>query len=222
MQTFRIANLKAVAVGESTERICYVLYPMESLGEWIEEAAQRFDVSIVAVTGMDWDDDMTPWPAPGEPPGSPDFKGYAPRFLSSLIDNVLPETERRLDIAHDAERTLCGVSLSGLFTLWQWMVNDTFHNIISLSGSFWYAGFVEWIKSQPIPRKSGKACFLLGNQEAKTKVKAFQPVQKDTMEIVRYLHDNGIDDMFELVPGNHYQYADRRLDRAFTWMFRHS
>lgn len=222
MQTFRIANLKAVAVGESTERICYVLYPMESLGEWIEEAAQRFDVSIVAVTGMDWNDDMTPWPAPGEPPGSPDFKGYASRFLSSLIDNVLPETERRLDIAHDAERTLCGVSLSGLFTLWQWMVNDTFHNIISLSGSFWYAGFVEWIKSQPIPRKSGKACFLLGNQEAKTKVKAFQPVQKDTMEIVRYLHDNGIDDMFELVPGNHYQYADRRLDRAFTWMFRHS
>lgn len=219
MQTFRIANLNIVAVGKSSDRICYVLYPMDFLGGWVEEASEQFGVSIAAVTGMDWDDDLTPWPAAGEPPGSPDFKGCASRFLSSLIDEVLPETERRLNISPSAERTLCGVSLSGLFTLWQWMLNDTFHNIISLSGSFWYDGFAEWIKSHPVPKKSGRAYFLLGNQEAKTKVKAFQPVQTDTMEIVRYLHDNGINDIFELVPGNHYQYAERRLHRAFTWMF---
>lgn len=36
---------------------------------------------------------------------------------------------------------MAGVSLSGLFALWQWLMNDTFRNIISLSGSFWYAGF---------------------------------------------------------------------------------
>lgn len=55
--------------------------------------------------------------------------------------------------------------------------------------------------------------------EAKTRIKAFQPVQTDTVEIVGYLHDNGIDDCFELVPGNHYQYAQQRLVRAFTRMF---
>ena len=78
---------------------------------------------------------------------------------------------------------------------------------------------MEWIKAQPVPRKSGRAYFLLGDQEAKTKVKAFQPVQTDTVEIVSYLHDNGINDFFELVPGNHYQYGQQRLNRAFTWMF---
>lgn len=140
-----------MAAGENSGRICYVLYPLDDLGEWIEEAAERFDVTIATVTGMDWSDDLTPWPAPGEPPGCPPFRGRAPEFLDTLTSKVLPEVERRLGISSHAERTLCGVSLSGLFTLWQWMLDDTFHNIISLSGSFWYAGFASWITSQPAP-----------------------------------------------------------------------
>ena len=219
MQTFRIGNLNIRAVGASAARICYVLYPLDVLGGWIQDAARMFDVSVVEITGMDWDNDLTPWPAQGEPPGSPDFKGNAAEFLSTLVGKVIPETERRLNITDKPERTLTGVSLSGLFTLWQWMSHDTFHNIISLSGSFWYDGFVEWVKSQPVPRKTGRAYFLLGDMEAKTHIKAFRPVQTDTVEIVGYLHDNGIDDCFELVPGNHYQYARQRLVRAFTRMF---
>lgn len=125
-----------------------------------------------------------------------------------------------MNLGAAVERTLAGVSLSGLFTLWQWMSNNLFCNIISLSGSFWYDGFVTWIKSLPVPKKPGRAYFLLGSLEAKTKVKAFQPVQTDTVEIVDYLHDNGISDIFELVPGNHYQFPEQRLDRAFARMFR--
>lgn len=53
----------------------------------------------------------------------------------------------------------------------------------------------------------------------RTKVKAFQPIQKDTEEIVEYLNENGIDDFLGLVPGNHYQYWEQRLNRAFSWMF---
>lgn len=131
-----------------------------------------------------------------------------------------PEVERRMNLGAAVERTLAGVSLSGLFTLWQWMSNSLFCNIISLSGSFWYDGFVTWIKSLPVPKKPGRAYFLLGSLEAKTKVKAFQPVQTETVEIVDYLHDNGISDIFELVPGNHYQFPEQRLDRAFARMFR--
>lgn len=208
-----------MAVNESVGRICYILYPTDCLGGWIEDAAHNFGVSIVVITGMDWDNDLTPWRAKGQPRGCPDFQGNALKFLSTLISDVVPEIERRLNVPNDVERTLAGVSLSGLFALWQWMVNNTFHNIISLSGSFWYDGFVEWIKSQPVPEKTGKIYFLLGNLEATTKVKAFQTVQTDTSEIVDYLRDNGINDFFELVPGNHYQYGEQRLNRAFAWMF---
>ena len=220
MPSFTIANLNIRTVAGSTDRICYLLYPFDRLEEWTERAAPEFGVSIAVVTGMDWDNDLTPWSAKGQPPGSPDFRGNAAEFLTTLISEVVPEVERRMNPGTDVERTLAGVSLSGLFTLWQWMSNDLFRNIISLSGSFWYDGFVSWIKSRPVPKKTGRAYFLLGNLEAKTKVKAFQPVQTDTVEIVDYLHDNGISDIFELVPGNHYQFPEQRLDRAFARMFR--
>lgn len=219
MQTFRIANLKVSAIKESADRMCYVLYPFDGFGFLIEEAARKFGISIAIITGMDWDDDLTPWEAPGEPPGCPDFKGNAAAFLKTIVTEVVPETERRLGINAGVERTLTGVSLSGLFTLWQWMLNDTFHNIICLSGSFWYDGFVGWLKSQPTPKKTGNAYFLLGVLEAKTNIKAFQTVQTDTEDIVAYLHSHGINDRFELVPGNHYQYAEERLIRAFNYMF---
>ena len=86
MQTFRIANLEIKAVKESADKICYVLYPLENLGEWIEEAAQRFGVTIVVVTGMDWDDDLTPWPAAGQPPGS--FPHSSPTYCLRLNNGL--------------------------------------------------------------------------------------------------------------------------------------
>lgn len=78
-----------MSVNKSADRICYVLYPLDSLEEWIEEAAQKFGVSIAVITGMDWNNDLTPWPATGVPPGSPDFKGKRPRISvgSSLGGN---------------------------------------------------------------------------------------------------------------------------------------
>lgn len=219
MKTFRIANLEIVAFPAGAQRVCYLLSPFDGLEEWASEAPRHFGVSIVVITGMNWDDDLTPWPAKGEPPGSPDFKGNAPAFLATLTGRVVPEVERQLCIPADAERTLAGVSLSGLFTLWQWMVSDEFRNIISLSGSFWYDGFAAWVTSRPVPRKSGRACFLLGDREAHTNVKAFRPVQTDTEKIVSYLRTGALDVDFELVPGNHYQYALQRLTRAFTRLF---
>ncbi len=53
MQTFKISNLEIMLVNKSTDRVCYVLYPLDILSEWIEKAARNFDVSIVVVTGMD-------------------------------------------------------------------------------------------------------------------------------------------------------------------------
>lgn len=219
MENFTIASLKVAAARGKADRICYLLYPFAIPAEWIEHAVSEYGVSIAVITGMDWDNDLTPWPAKGEPPGSPDFRGEAGAFLSTLTQKVLPMTEQRLGITGTPERTLAGVSLSGLFTLWQWMLAGTFINIICLSGSFWYSGFANWITSRPVPAKTGKAYFLLGDKEAKSKVKAFQPVQTDTSEIVRYLRGKGIEATFELVAGDHYQDAIPRLDRAMRHMF---
>lgn len=219
MQTLQINNLKITIYAGNNRRICYLLYPFDVLAGWAEGAVKKYDVSIAVLTGMDWNNALTPWKAPGVPTGTPDFKGEAQQFLTVLRESVLPQVEKSLTLPADVERTLAGVSLSGLFTLWQWLVCDEFANIISLSGSFWYDGFVEWVKSRPLPEKSGRAYFLLGNKEAQSPVPQFRTVQTDTEEVVEYLSAHGIRAIFELVPGNHYQYAEQRLNLSFARMF---
>lgn len=219
MKKFSIHNLDIIAAGSNPSAICYILYPVDLLDNWIDDAAERYGVSIAVVTHIDWDNDLTPWPAPGVPTGTQPFAGEAAQFLSILRGSVLPEVEKRLNIAPGPVRTLAGVSLAGLFTFWQWLECDLFENIISISGSFWYEGFIPWFKSRALPHKSGRAYFLLGDKEDRAPVPQFRTVQTATVEIVRTLTAAGVRTEFQLVPGNHYQYAIERLDRAFTAMF---
>ena len=51
-----------------SRRVAYILYPMEALGGWLAQAATKYRISMVSITGMDWDNDLSPWPAPSEPP----------------------------------------------------------------------------------------------------------------------------------------------------------
>jgi len=201
-------------------RIAYILYPVsDMLDRWIEPAAERYGVAIVVVTGMDWQNVFSPWPAGGVPAGSPDFKGESSVFLHTLCHKIIPQVEAALGMGDNPERTLVGVSMSGLFALWQWMECDVFKNIASLSGSFWYEGFMEWMESMTIPHKSGSAFFLLGRQEAKPHVKAFASVSANTSEIVELLKRDGIKVMFESVPGNHYSNPIPRLEAAFSALY---
>ena len=196
-------------------KIAYILYPMDILSEWIEQAAEKYGVTIVVITDMDWQNVFSPWPAPGVPKGDPDFKGESPEFLKLLQNEVIPKIEKTLHVDSDVERDLVGVSMSGLFALWQWMVCDTFKSIASLSGSFWYEGFIDWMRKIQIPHKTGKGFFLLGDRESHSNVKAFNTVGINTAEIISILKSSGIDTEFASVPGNHFSDPIPRLEKAF-------
>ena len=219
-QTIDINDLHCLcSTPHNKDKIAYILYPMDMLAGWIEPASGIYGTTIVAVTGMDWQNVFSPWPAKGVPKGSPDFKGESSEFLRLLQQTVIPRVESALGMSGSVERSLVGVSMSGLFALWQWMLCDTFANIASLSGSFWYEGFLDWMKNRPIPEKTGKGYFLLGDQEPKSKVKAFQSVGTDTQEIVAILRKAGITTEFQSVPGNHYSDPIPRLEKAFAALY---
>ncbi len=192
---------------------------MDILASWIEPAAKKYGTGIAVITGMDWQNVFSPWPAKGVPKGDPDFKGESPEFLKLLQTSVIPRIETSVGATKDVKRTLVGVSMSGLFALWQWMLCDTFTNIASLSGSFWYEGFTDWMRSRPVPEKQGEAFFLLGDQEPKSKVKAFNSVGENTQSIVNILSSAGIDVKFQSVPGNHYSDPIPRLEKAFAAIY---
>lgn len=216
--TAKINNLECNYAKSSGSRIVYALYPMPLPHDLIDSIASAYEINVAVITGMDWDNDLTPWQAAGVPSGTPDFKGDAKSFLRELQDTVIPRLEELMGI-HATERNLIGVSLSGLFTLWQWMTCDTFHDIASLSGSFWYDGFTGWL-SQNAVHKNGRAYFLLGNLESKAKVPQFKSIDTDTNEVVNTLKAKGVDVTFESVPGNHYQYTVERLQKALDFLYR--
>lgn len=220
---FNIGNLNCLCSSPlDKSKIAYILYPMDMLSGWIERAAEKYGVTIVVITGMDWQNVFSPWQAPGVPKGDPDFKGESPEFLSLLQTEVIPKVEKTLQMDTDVQRDLVGVSMSGLFALWQWMVCDTFRSIASLSGSFWYDGFIAWMNKIKIPHKSGLGFFLLGDRESKSNVKAFQTVATNTERIITLLQDNGIRVEFESVPGNHFADPVPRLEKAFTALYSRS
>lgn len=216
----KIENLDCLCCrADDKGKIAYILYPMDILSGWIETAAKKYGTDIIVITGMDWQNVFSPWPSKGVPKGSPDFEGESPEFLNLLQNSIIPKIENLLGFADAPERTLVGVSMSGLFALWQWLKCDTFVNIASLSGSLWYDGFIDWMKSREIPTKSGMAYFLLGDQEARSKVKAFNSVSADTEEAISLLDSHGIKTEFQSVPGNHYAAPIPRLDKAFTALY---
>lgn len=198
-----------------SRRVAYLLYPMDVLGDWVVQAAARFGTSIVCVTGIDWDNDLSPWPAPGEPPGSPDFQGRATQFLRTLTQRVVPQAERHLGLSNP-KRTLVGVSMSGLFTLWQRFQSPLFPTVATLSGSFWYPGFANWVERQSAPSPLGQVYMLLGRKESQSPVKAFRSVAEDTERILLRLRILGVPCRFDWVPGNHYANPLQRLDLTFT------
>lgn len=219
IQTIKIENLVCVCcANNSADTVNYILAPLKMSGQAIENAARKYGISIVVVGGMDWDNDLTPWPAPGQPSGSADFKGDAAKFYATLVNQVIPTVEKAMGLSPSA-RDLTGISLSGLFAMWQWMLHDSFRSIASLSGSFWYQGFAQWLCAEAVPTKSGKAYFSLGREEPLTKVVAFKPVADCTQQIINYLDKAGVKTRFDWVPGSHFVDYTPRVLKAFDYLY---
>ena len=135
---------------QDTGMICYMILPegiKEGLFNGLKVLSDNHGVSIAVIDAANWNDDLTPWPAKGVFKKAKPFGGKSASFLEKLTNEIIPKTEEELGIK-DAQRTLLGVSLSGLFAVWSAFNTDVFTNIISLSGSLWYDGFTDWMKGQ--------------------------------------------------------------------------
>ena len=187
----------------------------KDLHEGLKGLSEKYEVSIVVIEDVNWNDDLTPWPAEGVFKKAKPFGGHAAAFLNKLTNEIIPETERSMGI-ENAERTLLGVSLSGLFAVWSAFNTDAFTNIISTSGSLWYDGFVEWMKEQSPSPRIKKVCMLLGEKEKNAKEKRMATVEERTQAAANILKEKTQSSVtFELVEGTHFSPIMPRLERAF-------
>lgn len=204
-------------VKQSSNKICYMILPEGIKGDLcdgLKGLSEKHGISIVVIEDVNWNDDLTPWPAVGVFKKAKPFGGKAAAFLNKLTHEIIPETERDLGI-EDAERTLLGVSLSGLFAVWSAFNTDAFTNIISISGSLWYDGFVEWMKEQTPSPQLKKICMLLGEKEKNAKEKRMATVEERTLAASDILKAKSQATVTcELVEGTHFSPILPRMERA--------
>lgn len=221
LESIRVGHLTCDCAYAASSRICYILPPVRLDKKRLEQWCNLYETTIISVHGMDWDNDLTPWVAPGVETNDADFEGKASDFLSFLRATVIPKVETSPHGQPPTERILVGISLSGLFAVWAWMNGDDFTHIGSISGSFWYDGFTEWLEQHAgTTCKRDHAYFSLGDKEGIHGNSRYHTVVTDTECVIRTLQKSGISAQFETTSGTHFAPIYPRMEKAFTYLLK--
>ena len=182
---------------------------IEKEAELIKEAVGD-DWCLAAVKVDNWNDDLSPWNAPGVF-GNDDFGGHAGDTLQEI-----------LKLTGDAKKTyyIGGDSLAGLFSLWAAYNTDIFVGVAAASPSVWFPEFTSYMESNRIGCNS--VYLSLGDKEEKTKNHVMRTVGDCIRNAYDLLKGRGIECTLEWNSGNHFKDADIRTAKAFAWILNHS
>lgn len=205
---------KSVSVFPGTESDAPVIY----LNTYADEGLQVFQAvqaagcppfTLAAISNLDWNHDMAPWDSPAAFQSGEPFTGGADDSLLLLVGEILPRAEEGL-AGTPAWRGITGYSLGGLFALYAIYQTDLFSRVGSVSGSLWFPGWKEYVLTHEPKRPPDCAYFSLGDKESKTRNPILKSVRQNTEEIYAFYRAAGIDTVFQLNPGNHYNHAEER------------
>ena len=202
------------------DRPVIYLNTFEEEGRQIYELAQAAncpDFSLVAVSGLAWNHDLSPWETPSLTSAGEPFTGGGETYLSLLTDTILPRAEEMLP-GPASWRGVAGYSLAGLFAVYSLYQTDRFTRGASISGSLWFPNIKEYIFSHKMKRQPDCLYFSLGDKEHKTRNSVMRAVRRNTEEIQAFYQAQGIDTVFQLNLGNHFQNAPERTVRGIQWM----
>jgi predicted alpha/beta superfamily hydrolase len=172
---------------------------------------------LVEIDGVDWNNDMSPWPCAKLFDEDTACKGGGEEWLQMLTSQIIPAAEKDLTVSR---RYIAGYSLAGLFALWAVYHTDVFDGVISGSGSFWYPGFVEYAASHHLMRQPSSIYLSLGDRESRVRNRTLQCVEENTRWLSAHYQAQGITTTFELNTGNHYMQTELRMAKGIGWTLR--
>ena len=223
MHTVSIAgNTVSIFPGAKPESPVIYLNTFSEEGQQVWDAAEVIrcpSFSLVAISGLDWNHDMVPWDSPPAFKHAQPCTGGADDYLRLLTGTILPAAERLLDGA-PRWRGIAGYSLAGLFAVYAIYQTDMFSRVGSMSGSLWFPGIKEYVFSHSPKRQPDCMYFSLGDRESKTRNSMLKDVRQNTEEIRAFYQNCGIDTVFRLHPGNHYDHAVDRTAAGIAWLLR--
>lgn len=189
-------------------------------GQQVFETAQvvgRPPFTLVAISDLDWNQDMAPWDSPAAFKNGEPFTGGADDYLRLLVEEIIPRAEKEL-AGPPAWRGIAEYSLAGLFALYSIYRTDLFSRVGCMSGSLWFPGFKEYVFSHEPKCRPDCIYFSLGDKEAKTRNPVLKTVQGHTEAIRAFCQSKGIDTEFQLNLGNHFVQGIERTIAGIQWL----
>ena len=173
-------------------------------GAAVAEALRRTtksDFALAAVSGLRWEDDLTPWPIPPIMKGAAPCAGQADAYIDLLTGHMLPQILAGLP-ATPAYLVLAGYSLAGLFALYAMYRTDRFARI-----------------QNHAPIRQPNCLYLsLGDKEGRTRNPLMRSVEDNTRLLADFYRDVGIPTALEMNPGGHFNDPTGRMARAIVWV----
>lgn len=209
---------KCVRVFPAETAHCPVIYlhTHDSEGAAVWQAVKNMgarDFNLVAVSGLRWNDEMSPWVSAPIRKNDAPFGGEADVYLEVLLKDIMPQAERLL-WGKPCWRGLCGYSLAGLFSVYALYKSAAFSRMASVSGSLWYPKVQAFVESRPLCVQPERLYFSLGDKECRTRNPQLREVQTATENLVAHFRQQGIAVTFVLHPGNHFQDTTMRTAQA--------
>ena len=208
--------------GENEASPLVVLNTFENEGKAVFKAVRSLtnaDFSLLEVSGMDWNRDLSPWEAPAVFKNDAPFGGKADDYLKKLTETVIPSAVSDLGAAPSAVY-IAGYSLAGLFAVYSLFRTPVFSGAASASGSMWFPGFIDFASSHDLAASPSKVYLSVGDREAKTRNPVMATVQDNTEKMAKLFRDRGVDVTYELNPGNHFQEPELRMSKGICGILR--
>lgn len=209
-----------VYISQNRDNPIVYLHTFEEEGTQVYQALQEAgcpDFTLAAVSGLSWNHDMSPWAVLPVTKKEVPCTGGADAYLQVLTGQIIPEVERLVP-GQVSWRGLAGYSLAGLFALYAAYQTKAFARFASVSGSLWFPGLKEYILSNEMKAIPEAFYFSLGDKECRTRNPAMKMVQERTEEIEAYYRGKGIQTIYELNPGTHFQDVVQRIAAGIAWM----
>lgn len=200
--------------GDPTGRCIYCLGTAQQ-AEPLREALADFPCTVILAFVRDWDNQLTPWPAKGLYRGDADFQGNAPMTLSTLVDAFIPAVEEQEGLVPRA-RSIAGYSLAGLFSTYAFANGNQFDSMASMSGSFWYEDWVDYLLTLSPNKQGCFAYFSLGDREANARPAILHTVKTNTDATASIVQSWGATVENRMERGGHLDHMLERVQAGFN------
>lgn len=192
-----LKNCSYETIGDKDSRtVCYFFMAERINIEPVE------GVRLVMIYPYDWNYCMTPWKYHDKNMGK---TGGGEEFLSWFVSEIYDEKYQRQYIG--------GYSLGGLFALFAACEKELFDGVMSVSGSLWYPGALEYFNEKSIGKRIGKIYMSLGDKESLTKNAEREKVGFNTEKLAEVFGKTK-EVFFEYNRGGHFTDINGRIAKS--------